>query len=203
MTRLFAILACLTLALPASALEVFYPALFRVTGVASNDVLNIREEPSAQAPIVGSLQPHDTAVEVLGRSDDGRWGLVRTPETHGWSSMRYLAPLGHDPWFFGKTEIVCSGTEPFWTMTYFRPTNRVEYIAPDDSFEMRVMADTPPHTLYPQTMGLPLTGARQGFAVIRQSLCFDGMSDSAYGLETQVYWQGDHAPLSGCCMLRP
>jgi uncharacterized membrane protein len=79
----------------------------------------------------------------------------------------------------------------------------VEYVAPDDSFEMRVMAGTAPHTLYPQTMGLPLTGARQGFAVIRQGLCSDGMSDWLYGLETQVYWAEGHASLSGCCTLRP
>ncbi|MCB1397752.1 MAG: SH3 domain-containing protein [Rhodobacter sp.] len=203
MIRSFLLVLALLLAAPTLAPAQDLPALFRVTGVASNDVLNIRAEPRAQSPVVGAFGPMQTGIEVIALSDDGRWGLVRSQEGVGWSSMRYLQQTSVEPWTFGTTPLVCSGTEPFWTLTFFRPSNRVEYVAPDDSFEMRVDVETPPTTLYPRTMGLPMSGARKGFAVIRQGICSDGMSDRLYGLEVQVYWQGPHSALSGCCMLQP
>ncbi|MGR3466510.1 MAG: SH3 domain-containing protein, partial [Shimia sp.] len=66
------------------------PALFDVTGVRADDVLNIRTEPTARAPIIGSFAPDETAIEVLERSPSGTWGRVRYGEQMGWSSLRFL-----------------------------------------------------------------------------------------------------------------
>ena len=52
----------LALALPLRAEE--FPAAYAVTGVASNDVLNIRARPDAGSAIIGSLAPDATGVEV-------------------------------------------------------------------------------------------------------------------------------------------
>lgn len=203
MIRVFLIVLSLALTAPGLAAAQDLPALFRVSGVAANDVLNIRAAPDAGSPILGAFGPSQTGIEVIALSEGGGWGLVRTREGVGWASMRYLQQTGTQPWNLGATPLVCSGTEPFWTLTVFRPSNRVEYVAPDDSFEMRVDVATPLVTHYPRTMALPMSGARQGIAVIRSGVCSDGMSDALYGLEVQVYWMGPHPALSGCCMLQP
>jgi uncharacterized membrane protein len=115
--------------------------------------------------------------------------------------MRYLERQVPDLWVQGRLPMRCMGTEPFWTMVFFLPTNRSEFIAPDDSFEVRTDAPYLPSTAHPPTLALAFDGARQGFAVIRQGICSDGMSDRIYGLESQIYWRGDAAGLSGCCTL--
>ena len=80
---------CLMLATPAGA-ETF-PALYSVTGVAGDDVLNIRLEPDATAEAVGSLPPDATNIEVVGLSPDGGWGQVIAGEAAGWIKMEFLA----------------------------------------------------------------------------------------------------------------
>lgn len=179
-----------------------FPALFSVTGVASNDVLNIRTEPSAQAPIVGSFFPHQTGIEVVGLSEDRRWGLVRTNEGVGWSFMRYLRQERPDSWQRGQQQLTCYGTEPFWDLTLFLPSNRAEFEdLATGGFELRTNAPNMNFTRHPATMAMSFDGARRGFAVIRQGVCSDGMSDRLFGLEVQVYWRDQPEGLSGCCSL--
>lgn len=180
-----------------------FPGLFRVSGVAAHDVLNIRAEPSAQSPILGAFRPGADGIEVIGLSEDRSWGLVRSGEGVGWSHMRYLERQITESWARGTTGLECHGTEPFWRMTFFLPTNRAEYVAPEDSFEVRTDAPYLPSTAHPPTLALPFEGARQGFAVVRQGICSDGMSDQLFGLETQIYWRGAVGGLSGCCALTP
>lgn len=61
-----------------------YLALHDVTGVAANDVLNIRENPDAASPVIGTLAPDATGVEVI-LVDDG-WALVNAGERSGYAS---------------------------------------------------------------------------------------------------------------------
>ena len=75
------------------------PGFFRVTGVAPNDVLNLRAAPSPRARIVGAL-PNGARVRNLGcRSEGrGRWcrvGLLDEMGGEGWASARYLTAAGH------------------------------------------------------------------------------------------------------------
>lgn len=201
MPRLLILFAALFLATTAAAQD--FPALYRVAGVAADDVLNIRAEANARAEIVGAFGPFQTGIEVIGLSEDRRWGLVRTGEAVGWSSMRFLQPQGGGQWYEGALPLTCGGTEPFWTLVLYLPDNRAEFFAPDDSFELRTDAPFLPATYYPRTLALPFQGAREGFAAVRNGICSDGMSDRLYGLEIQVYWRGDVSGLSGCCMLAP
>lgn len=197
------ILALLVTILTAqAALAQDFPALHHVSGVAGNDVLNIRAEPSARAAIVGHLAPNATDIEVVGLSEDRAWGLVRHHEGGGWASMRYLTRQGTDRWIDGTVAMTCVGTEPFWTLAFHLPTNGADYSAADGDFALVTDAPNLPQTQYPRTLAVPFTGARQGFAVVRQGLCSDGMSDLPYGLEVQVYWRGTPGGgLSGCCRL--
>ncbi|MFN4100516.1 MAG: SH3 domain-containing protein, partial [Pararhodobacter sp.] len=179
MFRLLILLALL--AGPAAAQD--FPAMHRVVDVVAGDVLNVRAEPNARAQIVGRFERTQTGIEVVGLSENGNWGLVRSGEGIGWSSIRYLQRERSDSWRDGEQELTCLGTEPFWTLTFFLPDNRAEYIAPDDSFEMRTDAPNLPGTQFPPTLALPFQGAREGTAVVRNGICSDGMSDQLFGLE--------------------
>ncbi len=198
-TRILAVL--LTLFLSQAVLAQDFPALHRVTGVSASDVLNIRAEPDARAPIVGAFSPGQVGIEVIGLNEDRTWGLVRSGDGVGWSSMRFLAREHAESWRDGGQSLTCSGTEPFWTLSLFLPSNRAEYVSPDDSFEMRTDAPVLPSTAFPPTLALPFSGAREGVAVVRNGVCSDGMSDRLYGLEVQVYWRGQAQGLTGCCTL--
>ncbi|WP_333831312.1 SH3 domain-containing protein [Pararhodobacter sp.] len=179
-----------------------YPSLHRVTGVASNDVLNIREEPAGGAPIIGQFRPGQRGIEVMALSENGRWGLVNSGERAGWSSMRYLTREGAGSWRDGQTALNCLGTEPFWRMPIFLPTHRAEFhAAGEGGFELVTDTGALPTTEFPPVLAIPFSGTREGMAVVRGELCSDGMSDMAFGLRVQVFWRGDTAGLSGCCRI--
>ncbi|KPQ06969.1 MAG: Bacterial SH3 domain [Rhodobacteraceae bacterium HLUCCA12] len=179
-----------------------FPALHRVIDVAGNDVLNIRAEPDAGAPIVARLDPDAEGVEVVALSDNSRWGLVNSQERHGWSSMRYLERETSGNWRDGEQTLSCFGTEPFWRMPIFLPTHRAEFhAAGEGGFELVTETGALPTTRFPPTLAIPFSGTRDGMAVVRGDQCSDGMSDRLYGLEVQVYWRGDTTGLSGCCSL--
>ena len=58
-------------------------------GVASNDVLNIRQRPTASSAIVGYIPPNGCGVEVRNRS--GNWYRVVYGRASGWVNGRYLS----------------------------------------------------------------------------------------------------------------
>jgi hypothetical protein len=198
--RLLTLLAFLLSALPLAAQD--FPALFRVVGVAADDVLNIRAEPTARAPILGRFAPDARGIEVMATSPDGRWGLVNAGEQAGWSSLRFLAREGGPGWREGARPLVCFGTEPFWRINLFLPTHRAEvFFMGEGGFELVLDTAPLPSTPFPPTLAVPFSGMREGVAVVREGVCSDGMSDRLYGLETQVYWRGQGEGLSGCCRL--
>lgn len=200
MLRLLILMAALFAAPMAMAQN--FPALFSVQGVSPGDVLNIRAEANARAPIVGHFTRTQTGIEVIGLSEDRNWGLVRIDEGTGWSSMRYLRAERSDSWRDGQQSLTCHGTEPFWTFNLFLPSARGEYDSLADG-AISVTTESPvlPSTQFPPTLAVPFSGPRSGMVVIRNGVCSDGMSDRLYGLEAQVYWRGQAQGLSGCCML--
>lgn len=199
--RLAALFLALVLAPPASAKD--FPALYRVTDVAADDVLNIRAEPHAGAEIVGSFAPGASGIEVVALSESGTWGLVNTGEGSGWSSMHYLSRMDDGNWRDGEQFLHCFGTEPFWSLRIFLPTHRAEMLEPDHGgFELVTDTGALPTTQFPPTLAIPFSGTREGVAVVRGgALCWDGMSDRTYGLEALLYWRRDTQGLSGCCTL--
>ena len=61
-----------------------------MTGVASNDVLNIRERSTASSPIRGYIPHNACYIEMLSRS--GNWYRIVYRGTVGWVSGRYMTP---------------------------------------------------------------------------------------------------------------
>lgn len=71
--------------------------LYRVIGVAANDVLNIRSDAGVSYPIVGMFPPHATDLRITGRirtlNSGAVWVEVRSttlPGRVGWVNGRYL-----------------------------------------------------------------------------------------------------------------
>ncbi len=172
------------------------PALYAVSGVASDDVLNIRTEPRAQADKIGELAHDARDVEVMAFNDDRSWGRVNTGERSGWTSMRYLAPqpAGDLP---VAERLSCAGTEPFWSLD-IRQSGESIYSSPGDKATRLDSGQLEPAAGRRDRFLLPFAG--DAWAVIRRELCSDGMSDRAYGLDIDVHL-GTGPLRSGCCTI--
>ena len=192
---------------PATATqEYILPTLFDVTGVAANDVLNIRAAPDASAEIIGTLSPNARDIEVVGYDETGRWARINTGERSGWAALRYLA-YQVDVWTPGTLPptLHCLGNEPFWS---FRPMgDNVMFSTPDAPESMmrieQVLATgmfrDPRRLVTAQGESLRMT------AVMVPMACSDGMSDRSYGLDVTVILEGRGEPqmLTGCCSIAP
>lgn len=174
------------------------PALFDVSGVAADDVLNVRLDPDASAEKIGALAPDAKDIEVVELSIDGKWGLISSEERSGWVSMRFLqaAPINED-YIFTKA-LACSGTEPFWSLGIVQGQQAV-YATPDTAGET-----------YPAGLVNSAEGRTDRFllgmgdrltAVIRREQCSDGMSDRVFGLDIDLVIDGSRLH-SGCCSLK-
>lgn len=196
MTRLAAALALL----PLSAMAGEFPAAFSVSGVAANDVLNIRAEPSANAPVLGQFAPDRLRVEILETTPDGKWGLVGLPESNGWVSMRYLAPLTEAASTM-PLPMLCLGTEPFWSLALTGPETAI-WKTPEITEEITLISSAKASHGSLAT----LTGSDRGeqVLIVTREQCFDGMSDRRFGFSARLFQQTEqeNTLLSGCCTLQ-
>lgn len=195
-----ALLAGLFILIAATAHSSELPALFHVTGVATDDVLNIRQSPSAAAPIVGQFAPTASGIEVSALDAGGKWGRINTAETTGWVSMRYLQASATHPDIPLAPALHCHGTEPFWSLdirqgshTILRSPEAAPQVFPDTGYLQ-------PARGRPDRFALSLSASAA--AVIRRADCSDGMSDRMFGLEIDLLTGSDPLSLhSGCCAL--
>ncbi|MDG1075988.1 MAG: hypothetical protein P8P65_04965 [Planktotalea sp.] len=87
-----------------------------MNGIAANDTLNIRAEPNASSPKLGSYPPFAINIEMLRVSEDAKWGMIGMSEGNGWVAMRYLKVTPNDTSYTISRPLNCSGTEPFWAL---------------------------------------------------------------------------------------
>ena len=180
------------------------PRLYDVTGVAPDDVLNIREAPSPSAPVIATLPADATGIEVTARTATRRWGRVNTAEAAGWVSLRYLTARGRSIDNYNlPVGLQCSGTEPFWSLTNRDGT----LLYTDISGAERVLTvDIAQDTGIGDDLRrmVRLTGPEgAATAYLHPEQCSDGMSDRLYALSL-AFMAGPDAPLlSGCCSLAP
>lgn len=202
------LLLCLGFLLPSAAMAQVLPAFFDVSGVAANDVLNVRQEPSASSPIVGSLPPDLTGAEVVGLSADGKWGRVNIGEVSGWASMSFLQRQNRPDWFALQGGLQCAGTEPFWTLYTDPVQNSVHINTPDEEGpEMDIVAHWPGEEWRPVAAAQFASEDGGGVVTLRGEACSDGMSDMAFGIRADVFLQAtalaEGRALQGCCTLVP
>lgn len=178
------------------------PSYFKVTGVDAGDVLNIRSEPHADAKIVGRLAPDAGPVEVI--ESEGDWGLVIAGEGNGWVSMRFLEAINMTRIGNSATPVgtVCSGTEPFWSLTFAR-TDLAQFSAAfdadDQDFQIVAAEEV---SARPSMDFIRLNaGDQSAIAFISREYCSDGMSDRLYGqrIALAVMSNGGLLGLDGCC----
>jgi uncharacterized membrane protein len=183
---------------PGAVAQTLVPQLHDVTGVRADDVLNIRAEPNARAPILGSLAPDARGIEVVALNDAGTWGLINHGESTGWVSLRYMAPRGvHIDHYNLPVGMRCFGTEPFWSLDHDRGTLRYEAMGEAALlYDVEISQDTgiaEDFTRMIRASGL--------IAFVYPAACSDGMSDRAYGLSVGIMTGPATALLTGCCTL--
>ncbi|MGB3407129.1 MAG: peptide-binding protein [Jannaschia sp.] len=185
------------LATPALATQDAWPALYDVTGVAADDVLNIRATPDGGAEILGTLPPSSLSVEVIAPNDMETWGLVNVGERTGWVSLQFLVRQPGQ-WLGSFPQVTtCYGTEPFWSLDL---TGNPSFSTPEGQTQATVLSrDTAPNRRDRHGLTMWLEGQGLLQAVIAQTECSDGMSDVQWGLEITAFRTGDM--LSGCCSL--
>lgn len=187
-----------------SALADPLPQLHDVTGVAADDVLNIRAEPTARAPAIGGLGPGARGIEVTARDSRGTWGRVNHGETAGWVFLRYLRARG--VWIDNYNLPVglrCFGTEPFWNLTHRDGTLAFEQLGGAlRSWEVISAQDTGfPDDLRRMIRAAGTDGVLTAF--VYPDDCSDGMSDRRYGLSVALMSDDASPLLTGCCSLAP
>lgn len=205
MIRLVLILVfgCLS-ALQITAQE--YPALHNVVGVASNDVLNIRREPSASTPIIGYFTPHQIGIEIVATDRSGKWGLVNANNTTGWVSLRYMirAPQGY--WLDLENTLSCSGTEPFWSLS--AGGNRLHFDRNGQETAYSLLAKRRSANNIGRAGFTAVTSTVEPSSIsgfLAAQACSDGMSDRRHGISIDLILQNSShmSVLTGCCSLRP
>lgn len=174
------------------------PDRYTVTGVAGDDVLNIRSGPGASFDKIGEFHPYTLNVEVHEYRDG--WGMVPAGERMGWVSLRFLQPYPLSPYEV-PVPLVCSGTEPYWTFGHY--PRGTEYNAPDTGRrDLEILRDIAAGNGF-------LIEAREGPTLTRTLVvnampCNDGMSDRDFGMSAILFNEapdGNYVQ-TGCCTLQ-
>jgi uncharacterized membrane protein len=193
-----ALLLWAALAVPALATQDGWPAIYDVTGVAEDDVLNIRERPDASSPIVGRLSP-GMMVEVIRPNDRQTWGLVNAGEHPGWVALRYMTRRPGQ-WDGAFPEIAsCFGTEPFWSL--MREGDALTFSTPESSASMQITARSGSENRRDSFHMVAEEPDGTAVAILQTEACSDGMSNREFGISVQLLLGlgGTTRQLSGCC----
>ncbi len=88
---------------------------FKVFGVASNDVLNVRALPDSDSPILSVFQPNTPLLDVFSESEDGKWFEVNAGEGTGWIRNKFVEELKVSvfPGSSVPNQLTCFSSEPF------------------------------------------------------------------------------------------
>ncbi|NOR62804.1 MAG: SH3 domain-containing protein [Rhodobacteraceae bacterium] len=202
MKSLLFIIALLLSPFAAQAQRLILPDVFAVTGVASNDTLNVRQAPSGSSTDIGDLYPNEL-IEVISLSDDSKWGQIIWQEGNGWIAMRFLtpSPLPHFPNSEMPMRISCSGTEPFWTAVIW-PNQMFEFTdysgANQESQSRLIAQSTTAMGMQPYSFAFT---AGEYTGLLDRAECSDGMSDRTYGWQLRIINPSLNGLQlrSGCC----
>jgi uncharacterized membrane protein len=191
------------------------PAFFRVQGVASDDVLNIRSNPDSGSLLLGTIPAGASSVEGIGAptvAGSARWQRVRHGGTIGWVNARFLSrdeAAGHGGSPGGATPaspallapLICFGTEPFWAIRFgadgsARYEAMGEAPSPSSVAQLRANAAGDPESF-------DLRSADRSVylhaAMRKTGRCSDGMSDLLHAYDFASV--GTPGALYGCCRI--
>ncbi|MCC6948136.1 MAG: hypothetical protein IT539_10265 [Bradyrhizobiaceae bacterium] len=170
-----------------------------VADVAADDVLNLRTEPRANAPLAGALPPTASGVEVLRRSEG--WAYVRFGRQTGWAAARFLRPSitfsgGRPP-----SPLQCIGTEPFWSFSIDGSQSTFRTLETEPvAAEIGKIEPSRNSTIV--WLVRPDSGPVRSAVIEARQACSDNMSDRVFPFRISIETQ-DGQLLSGCCDIRP
>ncbi|KKL14480.1 hypothetical protein LCGC14_2515220, partial [marine sediment metagenome] len=187
-----ALLVAIAVAIPAAwASAQDLPALHDVTGVAPDDVLNVRTAPDASAAAIGFLAPDASMVEVTELAPDGAWGKINLSERSGWVAMRFLDRRAEDMAVDDTPpDLRCSGTEPFWALR-LGADQTIMAVAGEVTQEMPAAERIASSNQTGRFAAVTGDDAAELSGTIAALPCTDGMSDLSFGLEAQIILQDD------------
>ncbi len=193
-----ALLLCATFA-HAQAL----PAFYDVSGVAPDDVLNVRAGPGVGNSIVAKLTANARFIEVVAFDESREWARVNVDETSGWVALRFLDRRPDQPDDQLPRPLMCAGTEPFWSLDIARTATATLDRMDDDPISV---ATLDPVTSENRTDRYAIFGQAQTQVftfMFQRDACTDGMSDRAYGMSVDLFVTEDSGVtyLTGCCNL--
>lgn len=201
------LLVCLTM--PAVALgAVPEPgAHYRVSGVAQNDQLNVRNQPGIRGEISGAFMPNAANIVVTGsrQSRDGSdWWEVLYPGAEGgtaWVNAHFLAPETPSRAQDTNYPLICTGTEPFWSLLIAARHAKYSTAGSHDQI-FAASAWQAAHGAQLQfaiRLRKPTGAGGTGYAVIiRNPSCSDGMSDRLNPFSGIIILP-DGQVFGGCC----
>ncbi|WP_425050729.1 peptide-binding protein [Psychromarinibacter sp. S121] len=201
MKSVAAIAALLALA-PAAFAD---PGYYDVTGVASDDTLNVRAEPDAASADIGDLPFDAKGIEVIATDASGDWGRIVWEEGNGWIATRFLAEAAL-PTLTGTAlpaGLQCSGTEPFWSIRYAE-TGAVYSDVMGTALSLGYGGAAVAEGFATFPVALSHAGAGSGtLSIVSTAICSDGMSDRDYPYTVALVLQTESGQrfLSGCCWL--
>lgn len=181
------------------------PGYWRVTGVAADDTLNVRKQPSASSADIGDLSPDATGIEVINTDASGDWGRIVWEDGNGWIAMRFLI-ADPQPGIGGTAlpqGLLCNGTEPFWSVRL--SGGGAVYSGIDGD----AVALTLSGALTAEARGpFPVVvshgaASAASMSIIEPAECSDGMSDRVYPWRVLFLLSTPDGQrlLDGCCQL--
>jgi uncharacterized membrane protein len=189
------ITAAVLLASLVAPLSAARASTLEVTGVAADDVLNLRAEPRANAPLTGALSPTASGIEAERRSEG--WVYVRAGRQSGWAAERYLRPALQFEGGKPPLPLKCGGTEPFWSLLL--EDRRATYQTPDVKATGADIGPFEPSRNSTIVWRVrPKDGPVASATIEARQACSDNMSDRIYSFSVRLETR-DGELLSGCC----
>jgi len=189
---------------------------YAVTGVESDDALNLRQKATARSAIVTRL-PYDSVgirrLEGEVMISGNIWWRIKWEGKQGWVNQRYLMPMAKKNTDTNLTQPVitkkmktpatlhCGGNEPFWGMKITK--NRVNY-SPMEGKKLNLPVVF--NKTSENNTSIAAIYAKQGNQQIlsmlqKVSACSDGMSDIDYPYAIAVIIN-QRQFYSGCCHVK-
>lgn len=199
-----AALLCLLVLAPSLAAAQALPALYGVTGVADGDTLNVRAGPSTRFEVLSKLPPDAVGIEVVDTDDSGKWGLINIGEGAGWVALDYMARRPGQPDDRLPDDLICSGTEPFWSFR-LTPDDKATFTRDETETALPSVLTVPSENRTDRAALFADGGEVVVTAIMGRALCSDGMSDRTYGLgiDLLVTDKAEVHVYSGCCRIAP
>ena len=159
----------------------------------------MRASESANAAETGQIPANADGVIPGKASSNLNWLSVTYQGKSGFVNTRYLAYGESVGGYRLPVRLQCSGTEPFWGIQigYHRAEAEKNY---EETKQSLMLGDPIGALGQPNLWLLPSADPKDpnGFLLIEEEKCSDGMSETEYPYSLKVHMGG--GLLSGCCM---